>query len=177
MLLVFGGSQGATAINTAFLDATEYLTDIWPSLRVVHQSGEDGYDKAREAYRRKNLKVELHRFIDDMAAAYRSADLVVCRAGATSIAEITALGIAPILIPYPFAADDHQTVNARCLEQAGAAVMIRQDRLTGSSLAEAIRALYEDPSKLKSMREAVKKFGRPHAGEKIAEDFLQVIRR
>ena len=175
-VLVFGGSQGATAINAAFLDATEYLTDLWPSLRVVHQAGEDGYQMVKESYRRKNLKVELHRFIDDMAAAYRSSDLVVCRAGATSIAEITALGIAPILIPYPFAADDHQTVNARCLEEAGAAVMIKQDRLTGSSLAAAIRALYENPSELKSMRDKVKGFGRPQAGETIAENFLKAIK-
>lgn len=175
-VLVFGGSQGATAINTAFLDATEYLTDIWPALRVVHQAGEDGYQKARESYRRKNLKVELHKFIDDMAAVYRSSDLVVCRAGATSIAEITALGIAPILIPYPFAADDHQTVNARCLAEAGAAVMIKQDKLTGSSLAGAIRSLYENPAELKSMRENVKKFGRPGAGEKIADNFLEAMR-
>jgi len=174
-VLVFGGSQGATAINTAFLDATEYLTDIWPVLRVVHQAGEDGYQKARESYKRKNLKVELHTFIDDMAAAYRSSDLVVCRAGATSIAEITALGIAPILIPYPFAADDHQTVNARCLAEAGAAVMIKQDKLTGSSLAGAIRSLYENPAELKSMRDKVKGFGRPHAGEMIAENFLEAI--
>jgi len=174
-VLVFGGSQGATAINAAFLDATEYLTDIWPVLRVVHQTGEDGYQMVNESYKRKNLKVELHRFIDDMATAYRSSDLVVCRAGATSIAEITALGIAPILIPYPFAADDHQTVNARCLAEAGAAVMIKQDRLTGSSLAGAIRRLYENPVELKSMRESVKGFGRPQAGEVIAANFLQVI--
>ncbi len=175
-ILVFGGSQGATAVNAAFLDATEYLTDIWPNLRVVHQAGTEGYQAVKEAYKRKNIKVELHRFIDDMASAYRSSDLVVCRAGATSIAEITALGIAPVLIPYPFAADDHQTVNARCLEEAGAAVMIRQDRLTGSTLAEAIRRLYEKPDDLKSMREKVKGFGRPQAGETIAADFLKVIR-
>lgn len=175
-ILVFGGSQGAKAINAAFLDATEYLTDIWPSLRVVHQAGEEGYKDVQEAYRRKNLKVELHRFIDDMASAYRTSDLVVCRAGATSIAEITALGIAPILIPYPFAADDHQTVNARCLEEAGAAVMIRQDRLTGSTLAEAIRRLYEDAAGLKQMREKVKTFGRPGAGETIANNFLKILK-
>ncbi len=176
-ILVFGGSQGATAVNAAFLDATEYLADIWPSLRVVHQTGEEGYKAVKEAYKRKNLKVELHTFIDDMASAYGSADLVVCRAGATSIAEITALGLAPILIPYPFAADDHQTVNARCLEEAGAAVMIRQDRLTGSALAGAIRELYDNPAALAAMKEKVKAFSRPHAGETIAEDFLKVLAR
>lgn len=174
-VLVFGGSQGATAINAAFLDAAEYLTDIWNGLRIVHQTGSEGHEMVEAAYKRKNLKVELHKFIDDMGEAYNSADLVVCRAGATSIAEITASGIASILIPYPFASDDHQTVNARCLSDAGAAVMIKQDRLTGSSLAEAIRKFYADPGELRQMREKVKAFGKPKAAEDIAENFLKLI--
>lgn len=174
-VLVFGGSQGATAINAAFLDAAEYLTDIWNGLRIVHQTGSEGHEMVEAAYKRKNLKVELYKFIDDMGEAYNSADLVVCRAGATSIAEITASGIASILIPYPFASDDHQTVNARCLSDAGAAVLIKQDRLTGSSLAEAIRKFYADPGGLRQMREKVKAFGKPKAAEDIAENFIKLI--
>lgn len=174
-ILVFGGSQGATAINAAFLDATEYLTDIWGALRVVHQTGEDGYESVKSSYRRKNLKAELTRFIDDMASAYLNADLVVCRAGATSIAEMTALGLASVLIPYPFAADDHQTVNARCLSEAGASVMIRQDKLTGSVLADSIRRFYHNPRELKAMRERSKAMGRPRAAEAIADNFLKVL--
>lgn len=174
-LFVFGGSQGATAVNAAFLDAIEYLTDIWPGLRVIHQTGEDGFEAASSAYKRKGLKVEVHKFIDDMGEAYRAADLVVCRAGATSIAEITAIGLPSILIPYPFAADDHQSVNARCLADAGAAVMIRQDKLTGASLAQAIRRFYERPGELKVMREKVKGLGKPQAAREIAENFLRVI--
>ncbi|MBI5237173.1 MAG: undecaprenyldiphospho-muramoylpentapeptide beta-N-acetylglucosaminyltransferase [Deltaproteobacteria bacterium] len=176
-ILVFGGSQGATAINTAFLDAIEYLTDIWSGLRVVHQTGEEGYEAVKAAYRRKDLKVELFKFIDDMAGAYNSADLVVCRAGATSIAEITALGLASILIPYPFAADDHQTVNARCLSEHGASVMIRQDKLTGSALADTIRKLYKNPRELKEIRERVKMFGKPMASEMITDNFLKILNK
>lgn len=174
-VLVFGGSQGAKAVNTAFLDASEYLTEIWNGLRVIHQTGEEGYEQAVSAYKRKGLKVEVFKFIEDMATAYNSADLVVCRAGATSLAEITALGLPAILIPYPFAADDHQTANAASLAQAGAAVMIKQDGLTGSTLAEAIRRLYRNPQELKAIREKVKALGKPGASRMIADDFIRLI--
>ncbi|MBI5586919.1 MAG: undecaprenyldiphospho-muramoylpentapeptide beta-N-acetylglucosaminyltransferase [Deltaproteobacteria bacterium] len=176
-ILVFGGSQGAVAINAAFLDATEYLTDVWSGLRVVHQTGEDGFEQVKAAYRRKNLKVELFKFIDNMSAAYNAADLVVCRAGATSIAEITALGLASILIPYPYASDDHQTVNARSLSDRDATVLIKQDKLTGSALAEAIKKLYRNPQELKNIRVMSRKLGRPRAAEAIAENFLKVLNR
>lgn len=176
-LLVFGGSQGATAINTAFLDAAEYLTDVWGDMRVVHQSGAEGYELAQSSYRRKGLKVEVASFIDDMAAAYAASSLVVGRAGATSIAEITAVGLPSILIPYPYAADDHQTVNAKSMSDAGAAVTIPQDRLTGKTLADAIRRLYERPGELKAMREKAKALGRPDAAGVIADNFLRVLKR
>lgn len=174
-ILVFGGSQGATAINAAFLDAIEFLTDIWSGLRVVHQTGQEGFEAAEAAYRRKNLKVEVTRFIEEMGEAYNAADLVVCRAGATSLAEITAAGLPSILIPYPFASDDHQRVNARALEKAGAAVMISQDGLTGAVLAGEIRRLFNDPRAMKSMRDRSKALGRPRAAQEIAENFLKLI--
>ncbi|MEK6790271.1 MAG: undecaprenyldiphospho-muramoylpentapeptide beta-N-acetylglucosaminyltransferase [Deltaproteobacteria bacterium] len=176
-ILVFGGSQGATAINTAFVDATEYLTDIWPGLTVVHQTGKDGYDQVVRAYRRKGLKVDVHMFIDDMAGAYRGADLAVCRAGATTLAELTALGVASILIPYPFASDDHQSVNARCMADSGAAVVIEQDKLTGAALAAAIKRFYGFPGELKAMREKARGMGRPSAAVTIADDFLKVLNK
>lgn len=174
-ILVFGGSQGATAINAAFLDAIEFLTDIWSNLRVVHQTGQEGFETAAAAYKRKNLKVEVLKFIESMGEAYNSADLVVCRAGATSLAEITAAGLPSILIPYPFAADDHQTVNARALENAGASVMIKQEGLTGAVLAGEIRRLYNDPQAMKSMRDRSKALGRPRAAQDIAENFSRLI--
>ncbi|HBG46881.1 MAG TPA: undecaprenyldiphospho-muramoylpentapeptide beta-N-acetylglucosaminyltransferase [Deltaproteobacteria bacterium] len=176
-ILVFGGSQGATAINAAFLDAIEFLTEIWSGLRVMHQTGSEGYEMVCAAYRRKNLKVEVFKFIEDMGAAYSSADLVVCRAGATSLAEITAAGLPAILIPYPFASDDHQTVNARCLEKAGAAVMIKQDKLTGAALAESVRRLYENRQALRLMRDKSKAMGRPRAAQEIAENFSGTLHK
>jgi UDP-N-acetylglucosamine--N-acetylmuramyl-(pentapeptide) pyrophosphoryl-undecaprenol N-acetylglucosamine transferase len=176
-ILVFGGSQGATAINAAFLDSTEYLTDIWGGLRVVHQTGNDGYEAAKASYKRKDLKVEVLKFIDDMAKAYSGADLVVCRAGATTIAEVTVMGLASIFIPYPFAADDHQTVNARSLTDRGAGVLIEQDKLTGSTLAGAIRKFYGDRALLATVREKTRSAGRPNASGMIIDNFMKVISR
>ena len=121
--------------------------------------------------------MELSRFIDNMSGAYNAADLVVCRAGATSIAEITALGLASILIPYPYASDDHQTVNARSLADKGAAVLIKQDRLTGSALAESIKKLYRHPQELKNMRDRSRKLGAPKAAEHIADNFLKALNK
>ncbi|MFQ5479912.1 MAG: undecaprenyldiphospho-muramoylpentapeptide beta-N-acetylglucosaminyltransferase [Thermodesulfobacteriota bacterium] len=175
-LLIFGGSQGATAINAAFLDATEYLTDIWDNLEVIHQTGDKGYAFVEEAYERKKLNVRLYKFIDSMGEAYASADLVVCRAGATSIAEIAAFGLASILVPYPFASDNHQEVNARCLVRAGGAVMIPQERLTGRSLAESIRSFYENPGELEEARKKALGFGRVNAASVIVDDFLNLLR-
>lgn len=171
-ILVFGGSQGATAVNASFTDATEYLTDIWRNFNVIHQAGAEGYDTVKQSYNRKNLDVELYNFIDDMSKVYKKADLVVCRAGATSIAEITALGIASIMIPYPFASDNHQEVNARYLDDIGASVMLAQDELTGKQLADTVRELYNNPVKLKTMQDKSKEFGRVDAAKEIKEDFL-----
>ncbi|HLC18491.1 MAG TPA: undecaprenyldiphospho-muramoylpentapeptide beta-N-acetylglucosaminyltransferase [Thermodesulfobacteriota bacterium] len=174
-VLVFGGSQGAMALNAAFLDAAEYLTDIWGDLRVIHQTGQKGYQYVKEAYERKHLKAELYEFIDYMADAYYCSDLVVCRAGATSIAEITAFGLASVLVPYPFASDNHQEVNAGCLAREGAALMIPQDKLTGRTLSDAIRRLYENPAELEALRSRARSLGKPGAAETIADNFSAVI--
>src|SRR3989304_839413 len=147
-----GLTKRLRAINAAVLDTAEYLTDIWDGLRVIHQTGRDGFEKTGEAYKRKGINVELHDFIDDMALAYAGGDLVICGAGATSIAEITALGIPAILIPYPFSADGHQEINAASLVKKGAAIMIRQDELTGNVLGGVIRRLFTNPVELRNMR-------------------------
>lgn len=174
-VLVFGGSQGATAINAAFLDAAEYLTDIWPHMRVIHQTGREGFEAAEAAYRRKGLRVEIKSFIDDMADVYSQADLVICRAGATSIAEITAVGLASVLIPYPFASDNHQEVNARSLADRGAAVMIRQDVLTGSTLADTVRRFFENPGELETVSARSRALGKPGASAHIVNDFMAFL--
>ncbi|MCP3677588.1 MAG: undecaprenyldiphospho-muramoylpentapeptide beta-N-acetylglucosaminyltransferase [Deltaproteobacteria bacterium] len=185
-ILVFGGSQGAKTINTAVLDSLEYLTDMVNSIRIIHQTGVEWCDEVRAGYERKGLLaagggkrnggiVEVVPFIEDMSTAYASADLVICRAGATSIAEITALGLASVLIPYPFAADNHQEINARLLSGRGAAVMLGQDGLTGQVMAEEIRTLYNDREKLHGIRSASKALGRPGALDTIADDYLGLL--
>ncbi|MBI5561059.1 MAG: undecaprenyldiphospho-muramoylpentapeptide beta-N-acetylglucosaminyltransferase [Deltaproteobacteria bacterium] len=174
-LLVFGGSQGAAAVNAAFLDAVEYLTDIWGSIKVTHQTGKEGYGQVESAYKRKGLKVELFSFITDMAKAYSACDMVVCRAGATSIAEMTALGLPSILVPYPFSTDGHQEVNAKTLADKGAAVVLSQDALTGSTLAGTIRRFFDNPLELKKMKDAAKTLARPRAAETIADDYMKLL--
>lgn len=176
-LFVFGGSQGATAINASFLDAAEHLTDIWSDLKVVHQSGEEGFDMVESAYKRKALQVDLHKFIENMGDVYRTSDLVICRAGATSIAELTALGIASILVPYPFASDDHQEINASCVERRGAAAIIKQDELTGKILADVIREFYSNRKELRSVESASKAMGKPDASSNIVKDYLEIFKR
>ncbi|MBI5682549.1 MAG: hypothetical protein HZC45_05215 [Deltaproteobacteria bacterium] len=112
-------------------------------------------------------------FIDDMADAYKMADLIICRSGATSIAEITALGKASILIPYPFAADNHQEVNARYLADRGAAVMFKQEELDGAKLAHALTSLYENLVKIKEIEERAHQLGMPDAASIIVEDIYR----
>ncbi|MBI3753337.1 MAG: undecaprenyldiphospho-muramoylpentapeptide beta-N-acetylglucosaminyltransferase [Deltaproteobacteria bacterium] len=174
-ILVFGGSQGAKAVNTAFSDALEYLADIRDSLNIIHQTGDADYQTVKEMYERKGIKAELFAFIDDMAKAYSMADMVICRAGATSIAEITALGLASILMPYPFAANNHQEINARSLAGKGAAIIMRQDEIIGDALANVIRKFYESPEELKKIREKAKAFGKPNAAEAIAESIIKLV--
>lgn len=174
-ILVFGGSQGAKAVNTAFLDAMEYLPDIRDSIKIIHQTGDADYISVKETYARKGIKADVFKFIDDMAEAYSLADLVVCRAGATSIAEITALGLASILIPYPFAANNHQEINALCLAEKGAAFMIRQNEIIGNALASVIKNFYENPYELEKVKENAKAFGKPNAAQDIANSFCQFI--
>jgi UDP-N-acetylglucosamine--N-acetylmuramyl-(pentapeptide) pyrophosphoryl-undecaprenol N-acetylglucosamine transferase len=174
-IFVFGGSQGATAINAAFLDATEHLADIWPRLKVTHQAGYNGFAQVKDAYERKGLKVELHKFINDMATAYKDCDLIICRAGATSLAEIMAVEMPSILVPYPFSSDSHQDANAKALVDKGAAIMLKQEALTGRTLADTIRGLLEDPEKLKKMRQNVGAMATCHAAEVIVDDYIKVL--
>ena len=174
-ILVFGGSQGAKAVNTAFLDAMEYLADIRGSIRIIHQTGDADYLAIKKTYERKGIKADVFRFIDDMAAVYSLADLVICRAGATSIAEITAMGLASILIPYPFAANNHQEINARCLSDKGGAVMMRQDEIIGDVLASVLRRFYNNPMELKRLREKALSFGKPDAANDIVNTFYGFI--
>ncbi|MGB6813524.1 MAG: undecaprenyldiphospho-muramoylpentapeptide beta-N-acetylglucosaminyltransferase, partial [Candidatus Sulfotelmatobacter sp.] len=147
-LLVFGGSQGAHAINEAMIRCLPELLRQAPGIHIIHQTGERDYNDALAAYRGWGESVEVFKFIEDMPAAFVRADLVVCRSGASTVAEITAAGKPAIFVPFPRAADDHQRVNAEALARVGAAVVVEESKLEGVWLAETIAALLGDPRRL-----------------------------
>ncbi len=167
-LLVFGGSQGAHAINQAVMDSLQALKRELPKLHIIHQSGERDYEAAQAAYLRVDFSAELYPFINEMTGAFRKADLLLCRSGASTVAEITAAGKPAILVPFPKAADDHQTRNAEALANAGAAVLLKESELTPERLAETVRELLLDKARLMQMGEAAGKLAHPNAGAEIA---------
>jgi UDP-N-acetylglucosamine--N-acetylmuramyl-(pentapeptide) pyrophosphoryl-undecaprenol N-acetylglucosamine transferase len=175
-ILVVGGSQGAKAINEAFLSALEILLREGRDVRVIHQTGEADFDRLAKGYKDKGFTGEVRPFIQDMAWAYGQADLVVSRAGATTLSELTSLGKPSILIPYPYAANNHQELNARSTVQAGGAEMILQKELTGEGLARVLVRYMEDPQALKRMAEQAKTMGRPNAVEVIVDNLVEMVR-
>lgn len=168
-LFVFGGSQGAARINRAVLDA--YPRWAGKNLQILHATGERDFAAINEAWgavtQPDGPQVTVVPFINDMASAYAITDLAVCRAGATSIAELTACGIPAILVPYPHATADHQTKNAEALVRAGGARMIADDKLTGVSLDAAVNVL-SDPTQMHMMRQTAAVFGRRDAADRVA---------
>jgi UDP-N-acetylglucosamine--N-acetylmuramyl-(pentapeptide) pyrophosphoryl-undecaprenol N-acetylglucosamine transferase len=175
-VLVVGGSQGAHAVNELVFEAMKILKAQGRAPRLVHQTGEKDAPDLERRYREAGITVEVKAFIDDMAAAYRGAELVVCRAGASTLAELTALGMPSILIPFPQAADDHQTVNARELEEKGAARVLVQKDTTPAELAKLIRELLDDGGARQRMIEWARALGRPQAHVEIA-DALESLAR
>ncbi len=172
-VLVVGGSLGAQALNDAVPRA---LTLLAPEARprVTHQSGAAQIDALRAAYAIAGLEAELIDFIDDMAARYAAADLVICRAGALTIAELAAAGVAGVLVPFPHAVDDHQTGNARFLSEAGAAVLLPQAELTPEKLAGLLRDLTRE--KLAAMAEKARTLAKPEATRAVAEICMEVAK-
>ncbi len=167
-LLVFGGSQGAHRLNEAMGDAGVALRDAIDGLRIIHQTGPADCTAVRERYARLGIAADVREFIDDMGAAYAAADLVVCRAGATTVAELTALGKPAILVPYPFAADDHQRANASVLAERGAALLALDRDLDGQRLAQSIIELAGAPARLAAMGTAARALGVPDAAARVA---------
>jgi UDP-N-acetylglucosamine--N-acetylmuramyl-(pentapeptide) pyrophosphoryl-undecaprenol N-acetylglucosamine transferase len=174
-LLIFGGSQGAHAINRFVIDSLDGLLPLKDELHFIHQTGEKDREIVAAAYLERGMEADVSPFIEDMAAAYRSADLLVCRAGATSIAEITAGGKAAILIPFPFAAADHQTRNAEVLAGAGAAELIPEKELNGRRLAETIERIYRDPVALRRMEASAAALGNRRAAADIVDACLDLV--
>ncbi len=168
-IFVFGGSQGARTINRATVAAAAILREQVPNIRLIHQTGTADVEWVREAYRTATVEAEVHPFVHDMARAYACADLVVCRAGATTLAELTMLGKPAILVPYPFAADDHQRANAEVLVHGGAATMILDADLSGECLAEHIRGLSQARDRLAAMAACARALAVPEATARVVD--------
>ena len=174
-VLVFGGSQGAHAINVAMAEAASELSRGHPSVRVTHQTGERDVELVRSAYRTAGLDAEVEPFLYDMGRRMSAADLVVSRAGATTIAEIAAAGRPAILIPLPGATDDHQRRNAEVLARSGAADMLLQTAATGLELARRIQALAADAELRARMSDAARLHARPDAARTIVDRALALL--
>ncbi len=167
-LLVFGGSQGAHAINQAVLEALPKLIEAVPTIHIIHQTGERDYVDAQAEYLKVMASAEVSPFIDDMPNAFARADLLLCRSGASTVAEITAAGKPAIFIPLPTAADDHQRYNAETLAAAGAARLLPQTELNAERLVAEISALLRDRAAVAKMSAAARDFAHPDAAGKIA---------
>jgi UDP-N-acetylglucosamine--N-acetylmuramyl-(pentapeptide) pyrophosphoryl-undecaprenol N-acetylglucosamine transferase len=168
-VLVFGGSQGAHAINQVVMESAAEMLRRTPGLRIIHQTGERDFGEVQAAYAELGGAAEAHRFIDDMPGAFARASLLICRSGASTVAEITAAGKPAVFVPFPRAADDHQKRNAEALERAGAAVMVEEQKLTRETLVETVTSLLADPPKLRKMGEAARRLSHPNAARDIAE--------
>ncbi|HYR86199.1 MAG TPA: undecaprenyldiphospho-muramoylpentapeptide beta-N-acetylglucosaminyltransferase [Terriglobia bacterium] len=166
-ILVFGGSQGAQSINKAVIEALDDLQDWKDRLRFVHQTGERQVDDVKRAYAGKGFQADVRAFFNDFHQQYAAADLIVSRSGATTVAEIKASGRAAILIPFPFAADDHQTKNARAMADEKAAVLVPNAELSGKRLASVIRELTADPARLKEIESNARRIAILDAEQRI----------
>jgi UDP-N-acetylglucosamine--N-acetylmuramyl-(pentapeptide) pyrophosphoryl-undecaprenol N-acetylglucosamine transferase len=174
-ILILGGSQGAHGINMAVIDALEIVKKT-ENFFFIHQTGENDENIVRTAYKNKLISCEVRAFFKDMKRIYEKADLVVCRAGATTVAEISALGKPAIFIPFPHAADNHQVLNARHFCDAGASEMISEKELTGQLLAEKILNLAKDRPQLEKMMKSSASLGRRDAAIFIVDECCEVVR-
>jgi UDP-N-acetylglucosamine--N-acetylmuramyl-(pentapeptide) pyrophosphoryl-undecaprenol N-acetylglucosamine transferase len=176
-VLVFGGSQGAHALNMRVIEALPHLADLRSHLRFTHQTGARDREQVERGYEACGFVPDVREFIADMSAAYAECDVVVCRAGATTLAELTVCKRPSILVPFPAAADNHQVVNARSLADAGAAVMIEEHDLTGELLAREIRSLLASHERRERMARAAGRLGSPQAASEIADVCTDLVRR
>ncbi|MCS6303360.1 MAG: undecaprenyldiphospho-muramoylpentapeptide beta-N-acetylglucosaminyltransferase [Nitrospira sp.] len=169
-VLIFGGSQGAKAINSAVLEGLPLMSQRLPGLTITHQTGEGDFERVRDVYRALGIRATVVPFLYDMPAVLQTADLVVARAGAMTIAELTACGKAAILIPLPTAIYDHQMKNARAMEAAGGAVVLPQTNLTGVKLGGMIETVLSDTKQLEKMQRKSLEMRRIDAGEVIVDE-------
>lgn len=173
-ILVLGGSQGAHALNTAVIESLPFLKDK-NRYFFIHQTGYQDEERIKEGYRSMNISCRVQPFFNDMPRQYRAADLMICRAGATTVAEITGMGKSAIFIPYPYAADNHQAVNAKSLANAGAAEMILEKDLDVKLLARRIEHYASHPDDLLRMASKAGRMGKPDAAKLIMDDCLSLL--
>ena len=177
-LLIFGGSQGARAINNAVIDSLSEMNGLREKVSVTHQTGEADFERIKNAYHAAGWEMaQVRTYISDMMNQFAHTDLIICRAGATTCAELAAAGKPAIMIPLPTAADDHQRRNAEALQQAGAAKMILQSDLNGKVLANTIRDLVSSPEKLKNMGRSARTLAREDAASATADIIEKLARK
>lgn len=168
-ILITGGSQGSRTLNRAARESWPLFRNSGLPVRIVHQTGAAAFEEIRDGFARSGLDGEVVRFITDMPAEFAAADLVVCRSGAGAVSELAAAGKPSILVPFPFAADDHQTRNAEAMQRAGAALLIRDREMTGERLFAAVAELAASARALDRMAEAARKLARPGAAARMAD--------
>jgi len=176
-LLIFGGSAGAHRINQAMMEGLPHLQKIKSSLSIIHQTGKDDLDFVSKGYQEKGFDALVRPFFEDMGTYYQISDLIICRSGASTVAELAVCGKAALLIPYPYAAHNHQWINAKKLFDLGAARMISDVELNGQSLTQIILHLYDRPEERARMEEAIQRLARPRAAEEIVDHCYDLVRK
>lgn len=168
-VFVFGGSLGALGINNLVLEALPILGSDLRRVRFIHQTGEKDFDRVLKGHQEAGSQARVEKFIYDMPAAYAESSLLICRAGSSTLAEVAAVGRASVLVPFPFASDNHQEKNARLFSDRGAARLLVQAEATGADLARLIQEALSDPTELQRMESEVRQFYRPQAAQDIVE--------
>jgi len=176
-VLLFGGSQGARSINRAVVEALPKLDQLKAQVALLHQTGENEYNRVQEEVAKHSVSVQVFAFLDRMWDAFSRADLVVCRSGASTVAELAAAGRAAILVPYPAAANEHQLRNAEALQRIGAARLILDRNLDGETLSGAIVELLERPDELQRMESAMRRMAHPQAATRIVDELERLGKR
>ena len=174
-LLILGGSQGAHRVNLLTLEAAELLVAEGLPVRFIHQTGKADEAIVREAYRRLGVEAEVSAFISDMAGVYGRADLAVSRAGATTLAELAVMGLPALLVPYPFAADNHQLMNGKCYEKAGGCIVFEEAVMTGPFLAKVLSERLHNRAELHTMTAKMRAMALPEAAARIVDECLRLV--
>lgn len=174
-IFIFGGSQGAVTMNSQFMEAIDRLKEWWPRLRITHQAGASDLENIKKFYEQRGIQAEVNSFFENMNELYAMAHLVVCRAGAGTLTELALSGRPSILVPYPFAADDHQTKNAEVFVEAQAAIMIEQKTGSVDVWVQHLQKLFDTPELLQTMAKKAKELAKPRAAQDIVDDLLRRV--